>query len=372
MQYVTNKSIPWYLPSKNSHSLRRFRYLALTVVVAATAAVIFAAPVFAAPTPAGEAAAGGIGLRLLDAPVSAGADPRARVYIIDHLAPGTTIHRRLAVSNTTTSTAKVTLYAAAATISKGSFVGSSGHSANDLSTWTSVTPATPDIPAGAEAISTVTIAVPRNAAPGEQYGVVWAEIRSAPADGKGVVQVSRVGIRLYLSIGPGGAPASDFTINSLTAERATDGSALVLATVHNTGGRALDMNGTLTLSKGPGGLSAGPFSATLGTTLAIGDTEPVKITLDKRLPAGPWAAVITLRSGLLQRSAKATITFPASGVAAATLARSNASSDTWVYLVIAAGVLLLVLIAAFFIRRRKLSSAGHRPPDRPADELVNS
>jgi hypothetical protein len=83
---------------------------------------------------------------------------------------------------------------------------------------------------------------------------------------------------------------------------------VVLATVHNTGGRALDMSGTLQLLAGPGGLSAGPFPVTLGTTLAIDDTEPVTIALDKRLPAGPWDARITLRSGLIERSARATIT----------------------------------------------------------------
>ena len=120
----------------------------------------------------------------------------------------------------------------------------------------------------------MTITVPSDAAPGEQYGVVWAEARSAPVAGGGVIQVSRVGIRLYVSVGPGGAPAADFTIDSLTANRSADGQPTVLATVHNTGGRALDMSGTLQLLAGPGGLSAGPFPATLGTTLAIGDTEP--------------------------------------------------------------------------------------------------
>jgi len=57
----------------------------------------------------------------------------------------------------------------------------------------------------------------------------------------------------------------------------------VRASVHNTGGRALDMNGTLQLLAGPGGLSAGPFPATLGTTPAIGDTEPVSIVW-----TNPW------------------------------------------------------------------------------------
>ena len=52
----------------------------------------------------------------------------------------------------------------------------------------------------------MTIAVPRDAAPGERYGVVWAEVRAAAPAAGGITQVSRVGIRIYLSVGPGGRP----------------------------------------------------------------------------------------------------------------------------------------------------------------------
>jgi hypothetical protein len=144
--------------------------------------------------------------------------------------------------------------------------------------------------------------------------VVWAETRSVPPGG-GITQVDRVGIRIYLDIGPGGPPAADFTIDSLTAVRSADGRPMVVATVHNTGGRALDMSGTLELSAGPGGLSAGPFPAELGVTLGVGDTEKVAIPLDEQIPSGPWDARIVLRSGLLERSAKAHITFPDHGSA---------------------------------------------------------
>ncbi len=202
------------------------------------------------------------------------------------------------------------MYSAAATISHSTFIGAAAHTPNELSTWTSVLPGASDVPAGGHRIATVTISVPRNVPPGEQYGVVWAETRSAPPAGGGITHVSRVGIRLYLSIGPGGAPASRFTIESLTGKRAPDGHPVVVASVHNTGGRALDMNGTLQLSAGPGGLNAGPFPANLGTTLAIGATEPITITLDRRLPNGPWDALVILHSGLLENSARATITFP--------------------------------------------------------------
>jgi hypothetical protein len=309
----------------------------------------------AAATPAQRAPGkidGAIGLRLLDIPASAAKDSRARLYIVDHLAPGKIIERRIELTNTTTRTAHVTLYAAAANIVSGAFLGADDHAVNELSTWTSVRPGSPAVPAGGRLTATVRIKVPKDAPPGEQLGVVWAEARSAPETGGAVVQVNRVGIRLYLSVGPGNAPAAKFTIDSLTAVRDPDGRPKVLATVHNTGGRALDISGTLRLSNGPGGLAAGPFPADLGTTLAIGSTAPVVITLDKQVPAGPWDAKITLRSGLIESSARATIAFPAVGMAAAVPVEGR----SWRRLYILAAAVAIVLLAAviwMILRRRR-------------------
>jgi hypothetical protein len=328
-------------------------FAAFIVAVGAPVSVSSAAQVATAPVARGRAApAGSIGVQLRDVPLAAYADPRARLYIIDHLHPGTTIHRRIEISNTTASSMHIVTYPAAATISQGAFVGAAAHTPNELSTWTSVLPGASEIPSGGHAIATVTIAVPRNAPPGEQYGVVWAETRSAPPAGGGITQVSRVGIRLYLSIGPGGAPASEFTIGSLTGKRSPDGQPMVVASVHNTGGRALDMSGTLQLSSGPGGLSAGPFAANLGTTLAIGATEPIIIMLDKQIPDGPWHVFVTLRSGLLKRSARATISFPATGAP---------SSPYLTYLIIA-GLVLLLLAGVVAARLRRSVPSRYRPP----------
>jgi hypothetical protein len=47
-----------------------------------------------APTPS-PAADGLLGIRLLEAPVERRDDPRARLYVVDHVTPGTTITRRL-------------------------------------------------------------------------------------------------------------------------------------------------------------------------------------------------------------------------------------------------------------------------------------
>ncbi len=292
---------------------------------------------------------GSIGLQLLDVPLSASGDPRARLYIIDHLHPGTTIHRRIEIINTTLSRLQVVSYATPATISQGAFMGAPAHTASELSSWTSVSPGSSEVTSGGHAIATVTIAVPRGAPPGEQYGVVWAQTRSAAPAGGGITRVSRVGIRLYISVGKGGAPASNFTIDSLTGKRSPDGQPEVVASVHNTGGRALDMSGALQLSHGPGGLSAGPFAANLGTTVTIGATEPIVIMLDKQIPDGPWHTLVTLRSGLLERSASATVNFPA----AATRHRSYRAIAELVVFLLLAG-----LFAALVNGRRRKSATA--------------
>jgi hypothetical protein len=246
-------------------------------------------------------------------------------------------------------------------ITKGSFLGANGHTASDLTSWTSVAPRSVDLPANRNADVTISIAVPGDAPAGERYGVVWAETRSpaGTATSGTVTQVSRVGVRIYLSVGAGAAPAPEFNIESLTAQRAPNGDPVVVAAVHNTGGRALDISGTVQLSRGPAGLSAGPFPATLGTTLAIGDTEPVRTELDKQLPSGPWAAHITLHSGPVEHTADATITFPASGESPAVPIASP--RPWWPYPSLVAGVLAVGVPGIALTRRRCRRRTGRLP-----------
>ncbi len=312
------------------------------------------------------AAAGSIGIRLVDVPASQANDPRARIYIVDHLRPGMVVDRRIEVSNTTTSAIDVVMYPTAASISNGSFLGGAGHTPNVLSNWTSVSPSAARVPAGGHVTATVRIAVSHDATSGERYGAIWAEVHSTPVAGGGIVQISRVGIRMYVSVGSGGTPASNFVINSLIAERSSAGLRVVLVSVHNTGGVALDLSGKLQLLGGPGGLSAGPFPATLGTTLGIGQTEPVTISLDRQIPAGPWDARVTLQSGLIQRIAEATITFPESG--ASPPAAATSIGNEWVYRVLIGLVALLLLsMAVLFLTLRRLRHRPITPPTTAAD-----
>lgn len=276
------------------------------------AALLLFVPTSSAATPC----APGLGVGLVDVPAGT-KDPRAQNYIVDHVKPGAQFSRRYQVCNGTARPIAVQLYAGAATLTGGAFRITEGRAVNELASWVTVEPSRSVLQPGQRLLAKATFAVPKDAEEGERYGVLLAEfppVRNA----SGFPVASRIGVRVYLDVGPGGAPHSDFRVDSLQAARDADGDATVTAAVHNTGKRALDMSGSLMLRNGPGGLSGGPYAATLGTTLAPGDTEPVVVAVGRDIAAGPWSARLTLKSGFLERTVDASLTFPvAAGVKAA-------------------------------------------------------
>lgn len=297
-----------------------------------------------------------IGVRLVDIPADNEDDPRARQYIVDELMPGTTIHRRIEVVNYTDSRQLVHVYSGAADIINGAFVGAAGRSGNDLSRWTSLNTGSVEIPPHSSVYEKVTVAVPEDAAPGEQYAVVWAEVRGAGENN--IVLVNRVGIRMYFAVQGNNPAPSAFTVDTMTAHRRPDGVAVVHAQVHNTGGRALDMSGTLTLSKVSGSVSVGPYLANLGTTLAPGRSETVTFTVADKIGDGPWKATVELRSGLVTGKYQAEITFPREYGIGDAVAATEADDDTFLYLALAATALLST-VTFFLVRTHRRRSRAH-------------
>ena len=303
-----------------------------------------------------ESQRSGVGISLLEAPESRRDDPRARIYIVDHVSQGTTIERRLQVSNRSDRPAQIRLYIAGATAGAGAF-RASDEADQDLVEWGSLDQTELSLGPGERSQFQVRIDVPAGVPDGERYGVIFAEL--PPAEGApGQVGIgARVGLRIYLSVGEGREPASDFEIRSLTARRDRDGRKQVTAQVRNTGGRALDMSGELELKDGPGGLSAGPFDARLGTTLGIGLTGDVTVDLDEAIPDGPWLARLTLQSGELERTAEATITFPREAGASAEPVEAREVTGTLPGIIaLGASIFLLLLLGGwlfwFLFKRR--------------------
>jgi hypothetical protein len=298
----------------------------------------------ATPSPSGPAT--GVGIRLLDAPVNRRDDTRAHRYVVDHLKPGTTITRRVLVENTSEIPRNVSLYAAAATVGDTGFEFAPDRTQNELTSWISVEPGEEALAPGEEVEALVTLAVPRRAEAGERYAVIWAQVSGT---GEGNVQnVGRAGVRVYLSVGPGGEPPSGFEIGPLRGGREKDGTPFVSAEVRNTGQRALDLAGELWLSDGPGGLAAGPVRVE-AQTLPLHGRTTVRVLLDRRLPDGPWAARLALASGWTKRTATGSVAF---GAVPAAAASDEDRSDQVVTGGLVTSGLVLALFAVYAYRRR--------------------
>jgi hypothetical protein len=314
-------------------------------------------PVANAATSAGlsilPAPKGSFGVRLVDVPVSEADNPRALRYVIDYLPTGTVIHRRIFIQNEEKRTAHFTVYADAARITGGLLVGYAGATRNELTTWISVQHPTVTLAAGASVLDMITIKVPQGATRDEHYGVIWVQqmAKVHKTTGFGVTEVSRVGVRLYVAVGRGGAPPTSFDITSITGDRLTDGQPVIMAHVNNTGGRAIDLDGSVRLADGPGNTSSGPFPARQIVTLAPGQSWNMSFAPPRSLPDGSWRATITLVSGMTTATATATIK-----LAPIVAAQAALSAMEWIWLALGGLVLILVVVMGSYAlqhRRRQ-------------------
>jgi hypothetical protein len=318
--------------------------------VAIVAFILPAPPAAFART--GDDGHGGLGLRIMDVPVKRVKDPRALTYIIDSLKPGSTIRRRVEVASYAADPVHVELYPAAATIENNTFRGADGRLGNDLSSWVSLDTTSVDVKAKSRKQVWVTISVPKTASKGERYAVVWAQVSNPPREGENVALIGRVGIRIYLDVGPGGEPPTDFRIDGMTVTRAVGQWPVVTAHVHNTGGRAIDMAGTLSMSNGDGAIKAGPFRVSGGVTILPGKSGTVTVLLDKPLPAGDWDLELSLRTGTLEHKASTTLNVPGPVAPRPVKAwwQTTRAISSGSALALGAGLLFL---AGYLLRRRR-------------------
>lgn len=287
------------------------RLLRALMLLLAAGTLVPAASASAGTTPTVMPGPGRFGVRLFDVPVSDLHNPRGLQYIIDFLPSGTVIHRRILVLNEESRRVHLTVYPDAARITDGEFIGDAGQTRSELTSWISVRRASLTLRPHSSTLDMVTIRVPRRATRGEHYGEIWIQQvgHGRTSGGVAVTEVARVGIRVYLAVGHGGAPPTWFAITSVTGHRSASGQPLLVAHVRNTGGRAVDLSGQARLSAGPGGIMAGPFRGQQIVTLAPGQADNMVFAPGKSLPSGPWLATITLVSGFTTRTAHSTIQF---------------------------------------------------------------
>lgn len=208
------------------------------------------------------------------------------------------MEREVIVSNDTTDAQRPQVYVGDATIDDSGFVPADGQ--GEVASWSEVNPSIVELDPGERQTATVTIEVPDSVTNGERYGVVWVQ---PPAGGGDIQQVNRVGVRIYLTVSGGADPeaeaVTDLVITSMTADTLPAGDRQARAAVTNTGERAIDLVGVLELLDGPGGLRAGPFPTDEVTTVAIGGSALVSLTISSEVPpGGPGSHVCNSRAAL--------------------------------------------------------------------------
>jgi hypothetical protein len=288
---------------------------------------------------------GTIGIRLVPLTGESTNNPLSHSYIVDRSAPRTRLSRTVEIDNDTNSSVHLSVYVAGANVVHGNFTFAPGREANALSTWTSVSDGALRLAPHTEVFDTVTVRVPKDASSGEHYAVVWAALSASPSGRRGITLVSRVGVRMYVAVGPGGSAPSTFTLGALSATRSPSGELLLVAQVHNSSKNTLELSGHLMLSKGTDGLRAGPFPATLGTILSPGRSETLTVSLHSSFPRGPWSADVSVSDGSLSRSTIKTLTFPSR--------YSTPGEDLMIPLIFILGSLVVAaLLVVMFVRRR--------------------
>lgn len=247
-----------------------------------------------------------IGIRLVDP------DPADPLYIVGSPSSGDRIVKTVEVSNSTMSRQTIEVYAGAATNQRGLFAVMDRGVTNRLTSWTSVSPSTLDVPSGQTRRATVTIDVPATAPVGNQYAVIWAQAKSV--GGTGVVTTGRPGVRSLVTVVEGSGQKADFQITKLTAQRDSAGRAVVVADIRNSGDRDLDLESLLTLTPPTSQTVVGTASSTPDRVLLpAGGTGTLRFVLPDSadLPAGPWTARVTSKAGVIERVLDDTLTFPA-------------------------------------------------------------
>jgi hypothetical protein len=306
-----------------------------------------------APADASSAtAARGIGLKL---PEPAGAVPAPglqSVYIVGDLRAGATVTRHVEIINSTASTQRVSVYPAAASMQAGSFAFATGRSANQLSSWTTVSNSLVVLAPDAATTDTVTIAVPAGASFGERYAVAWAQVSAPTTPTRSVHLESRVGIRIYLTVGSGGPAVEPFGVSKLTAARTTAGAPLIEASVLNEGGRTVHIAGHIELSDGPGGIGIGPLPVSSLLALPPGDAARISVHFEPGLPRGPWRAALSLSDGSTSHVRVTELVFPESV--------TPSSTPWWRHSVLIAAPGVAVALALLVFLRRPLASHALR------------
>jgi hypothetical protein len=291
-----------------SRFVRRLARLVLAAGIACTlgTAGLIGAPVAMAATVAGAAGhiAGTPAIPPTDiswsvAPSSGkGLDGRSH-FSYSGITPGLIVHDYIGISNFSNRPVQFHVYAEdGVTTSDGSIgLQSSQQKSVDIGAWVHADQSFVTVPAHARLNMPFSIAVPRDATPGDHVGGVIASVTQQQQAGK-VAREDRVGVAVYLRVN--GPLDPTFGIESVsfngyhgTLNPFAGGWTTVSYTVHNTGNVRLGGSQTITVT-GPFGIPVATAHPTVLYELLPGGSVRVKARVDGIIPMGPMGLHVTV------------------------------------------------------------------------------
>lgn len=318
----------------------------MSVLATALTVAIIAAPIAPAQAPAPAASAGGFGLRVV---AEAGAE--APTSIAESAAPGAVVTRMLVAYNDSASSVDLDVYAASADESPDDgFTIRPDREQNELSSWTTLTPAHLSLAPGQTAPVTLTVAVPSDATASERHAVLWSQTAGQP-DSTGSVTATRVGMRLRVAVGGGNGPTPQFSLGTPVVTSTPDGRRITVG-LHNFGRATLRPRATLALADGPDDLRVDPLTVTTDDVAADGRTT-LSFPLDEVIPPGQWHLTVTVTDGPTSHTTDTTTELPAAGKSSSATGASSIGSPARLTIPAAIAVAAGTILLAVSLRRRR-------------------
>jgi hypothetical protein len=329
----------------------------------AAAAALLAALGLTAASAGTALAADDVSWAVRTASNSLGSDRTGFVYTLD---PGDTVDDALVVVNHGTASLDLQVYAADGFTTDGGQLDllTRDDPSKAVGVWVRAQTGSLTLEPGAQAEVPFTVAVPRDATPGDYAGGIVTSL-TRPDEQQGVNVDQRLGIRIDLHVGGEIAPAMAVehlrvaysgSLNPFAA-----GSATVTYTVHNTGNVAVSAQQAAT--------AAGPFG---WLTRDAGQIDPPP----QLLPGETWDVTVPVAGvwPLFRVAASVTLTplFTDASGSTTRLDAIGASASGWAMPWTALAVLLLVvaLVVWALIRRRRAGGRRKAREDERVQEAV--
>jgi hypothetical protein len=347
MTFPTVLPAPASRPGARRRSLPRAARAVVVLLVALVAGLVAAAPTTAAPRlVAASSGDQDVTWTVRTASNDRGADRTSFTYT---LAPGRTTTDGLVVANHGKTALTLAVYAAdGRTADDGQLdLLVAGEKSVGVGAWTTSAKKDVTIEPGKDVTVPFTVAVPKNATPGDYVGGIVTSLRQKD-EAEGINVDRRLGVRLTLHVSGTATPAlavEEVRVHhATTADPLGRGDATVTYTLHNTGNTVVSAQQAVRVAGPFGWFSKGAVPATAAPDLLPGESWPVSVTVPDVVGSGRLGATVAVTPVVTDASGSTSALTPVEGSA-------HGWAVPWVLLILLVVVAVVVVLVLRGLRR---------------------